>query len=174
VTGELGKHLLPNDYVFHLRQNLWYLESIIHIIKKKWKYYISSYEYFPAYHFYCYVKNRVPCHRLRSFLLLLLYFPSPSECLLRDTLLSVLTTNAKGIPRFMSLICSSKTARKAKLAKRKLISHYFPTGTTIDLREEGARISENWLINWKTGINLCISYKRKLVNRLLVYRGITV
>jgi hypothetical protein len=45
---------------------------------------------------------------------------------------------------------------------------------TIGLRVEGARISENWLVNWKTGINLCVSYKRKLVNRLLMYQGITV
>jgi hypothetical protein len=42
------------------------------------------------------------------------------------------------------------------------------------LREEGAHISKNWLINWKTSINLCISYKWKLVNQMLVYRGITV
>jgi hypothetical protein len=75
------------------------------------------------------------------------------------------------IPRFTSLIRSSKLL--VKFVKRKLISHYFPTGTTIYLREEGARISENWLVNWKTSINLCISYKRKLVNLLLVYRGIT-
>jgi hypothetical protein len=35
-------------------------------------------------------------------------------------------------------------------------------------------MSENWLVNWRAGINLCISYKWKSVNRLLVYRGITV
>jgi hypothetical protein len=44
----------------------------------------------------------------------------------------------------------------------------------IGMREEGARIRENWLVNWKTGINLCISYSQKLVNQLLVYQGITV
>jgi hypothetical protein len=27
-------------------------------------------------------------------------------------------------------------------------------GTTIGLQEEGVHISENWLTNWKTGINL--------------------
>jgi hypothetical protein len=51
----------------------------------------------------------------------------------------------------MSLICSSKTACKAKNHKMKII---FPTtsreeapGTTTSLREEGAHISENWIIN---------------------------
>jgi hypothetical protein len=78
------------------------------------------------------------------------------------------------IPRFTSLICSSKTALRWKLVKRKLISDYFPTRTTTGLWEEVAHISENWLANWKTGINLCISYKQKLMNRLLTYRGITV
>jgi hypothetical protein len=47
-------------------------------------------------------------------------------------------------------------------------------GTVFSLQEKGARICENWLINWKTSINLCILYKRKLVNRLLIYRGIPV
>jgi hypothetical protein len=28
-----------------------------------------------------------------------------------------------------------------------LLVHYFPTGTTIGLREEGARMSEKWLEN---------------------------
>jgi hypothetical protein len=82
----------------------------------------------------------------------------------------------------MSLIPSSKTACEAKTWKKKkikLISHYFPAGITIDLREEGAHLSENWLIyiykkKTHTGINLCILYKRKLVNRLLVCQGITV
>jgi hypothetical protein len=78
------------------------------------------------------------------------------------------------IPRFTSLIRSPKLLVRRKLVKRKLISHFFPTGTTIGLREEGARIRENWLVNWKKRISLCISYERKLVNRLLVYRGTTV
>jgi hypothetical protein len=77
------------------------------------------------------------------------------------------------IPRFTSLIPPSILVRR-KLVKLKLLSHYFPTGTTISLREEVARTSENWLVNLKTGINLCISYERKLVKRLLVYRRITV
>jgi hypothetical protein len=50
------------------------------------------------------------------------------------------------IPRFTSLIRSSKSVRR-KLVKRKLISHYFPTGTTMGLREEGACRSKNWLVN---------------------------
>jgi hypothetical protein len=78
------------------------------------------------------------------------------------------------IPRFTSLIHSSKTAHKVKTHKTKLIYYYFPKGTMISLWEEGTRISENWLVNWKTGINLCISYEQKLVNQLLVYWGITV
>jgi hypothetical protein len=40
--------------------------------------------------------------------------------------------------------------------KTKINFPFFLTGTTIGLREEGARISENWLVNLKTGINLCI------------------
>jgi hypothetical protein len=79
-----------------------------------------------------------------------------------------------GIPRFTSLIRSSKTAHEAKTRKTKIDFREEAPGTTISLREEGARTSESWLVNWKTGINLCISYKRKLANRLLVYRGITV
>jgi hypothetical protein len=67
------------------------------------------------------------------------------------------------IPLFTSLIRSSKTARKTKTRKTKI-------NFREKAREEGACISENW----KTGINLCISYSRKLVNRLLVYRGIIV
>jgi hypothetical protein len=76
----------------------------------------------------------------------------------------------------MSFISSSKTARKVKIRKTKINFPFLPKapGTTIGLLEEGARISENWLVNWKTSINLCISYKRKIVNWLLVYRGITV
>jgi hypothetical protein len=69
---------------------------------------------------------------------------------------------------------SSKTARKAKTRKTKINFREEAPGTTIGLQEEGARIRENWLVYWKTGINLCISYKRKVENRLLVYRGITV
>jgi hypothetical protein len=83
-----------------------------------------------------------------------------------------------GIPRFTSLIHSSKTVRKTKTRKTKinfpLLSEKRRRGTTIGLREEGARTSENWLVYWKTGINLCITCNRKLVNRLLLYRGITV
>jgi hypothetical protein len=51
------------------------------------------------------------------------------------------------IPRFTSLIRSSKIARKAKSRKTKIISHYFPKGITIGLREKGARIRENWVVN---------------------------
>jgi hypothetical protein len=36
-----------------------------------------------------------------------------------------------------------KLLARRKLVKRKLISHCFPTGTTIGLREEGARVCEN-------------------------------
>jgi hypothetical protein len=78
------------------------------------------------------------------------------------------------IPKFTSLIRPPKLLVRQKLVKRKWISHYFLIGITIGLRKEGARISENWLVNWKKGINLCILYKQKLLNRLLVYRGITV
>lgn len=46
--------------------------------------------------------------------------------------------------------------------------------TTISLREEGARVSENWFVNWKTGINLCISYKQNLANWLLIYWRTTI
>jgi hypothetical protein len=52
-----------------------------------------------------------------------------------------------GIPWFTSLIHSSKTARKAKTRKMKISFPLLPTGTTIGLQEEGACISENWLIN---------------------------
>lgn len=41
-------------------------------------------------------------------------------------------------------------------------------------QEEGVRITENWLANGEEEINLCILYKRKFVNRLLLYRMITV
>jgi hypothetical protein len=40
-----------------------------------------------------------------------------------------------GIPRFTSLICSSKTARRAKIRKTKIHFPLLPDG----LREEGAR-----------------------------------
>jgi hypothetical protein len=43
----------------------------------------------------------------------------------------------------MSLIRTSKSPHKAKTHKRKLISHYFLTGTTIGLREEGAHKLKN-------------------------------
>jgi hypothetical protein len=69
---------------------------------------------------------------------------------------------------FLQMACKAKT-HKTKIN----FWEEFP-GTVIGLREEGAHISENWLVNWKTGINLCISYKQKLVNWLLVYQGITV
>jgi hypothetical protein len=47
------------------------------------------------------------------------------------------------IPRFTSLIRPSKTARKAKTRKIKINFREEAPGTTIGLREEGARISEN-------------------------------
>jgi hypothetical protein len=50
------------------------------------------------------------------------------------------------IPRFTSLIRSSKTARKAKTRKTKINFREEAPGTTIGLREEGARIGENWLV----------------------------
>jgi hypothetical protein len=78
------------------------------------------------------------------------------------------------IPQFTSLISSSKTARKAKTCKTKINFREEVPGTIIGLREEGAHLSEDWLVNWKTGINLCISYEQKLINSLRVYRGITV
>jgi hypothetical protein len=73
----------------------------------------------------------------------------------------------KVIPQFTSLMCSFKTARKAKTRKTKI---NFP----LLLDGNNDRFRERKLENWKIGINLCISFKRKLVNRLLVYRGITV
>jgi hypothetical protein len=76
------------------------------------------------------------------------------------------------IPRLRAQFIPSKLLVRWKPVKRKLISHYFPMGITIGLWEEGARISENWLVNWRTGINLYISYKRKLVNRLLYTEGL--
>jgi hypothetical protein len=72
--------------------------------------------------------------------------------------------NGTVIPRFTSLIRYSKTAHKAKTHKMKINFQEEAPGITISLREVGARISENWLVNSKTGINLCISYKRKLIN----------
>jgi hypothetical protein len=71
------------------------------------------------------------------------------------------------IPGFTCLIRSFKAARKEITRKTKINSHYFPTGTTIGLQEEWFHTSENWLVNWKTGINLCISYKRKLTYVLI-------
>jgi SH3-like domain-containing protein len=65
------------------------------------------------------------------------FFPLHATCKLLN----------KVIPRFTSLIRSSKTARKAKTRETKINFRYFPTGTTIGLREEGARISKNWLVN---------------------------
>jgi hypothetical protein len=62
------------------------------------------------------------------------------------------------IPQFMSLIHSSKTDHKAKT---KINFQEEALGTMISLLEEGAHISENWLVNRKTGINLCILYKRE-------------
>jgi hypothetical protein len=47
------------------------------------------------------------------------------------------------IPRFTSLIRSSKIARKAKTRKTKINFREEGPGTVIGLREEGARISEN-------------------------------
>jgi len=43
--------------------------------------------------------------------------------------------------------------------------------TTIGLRKEVACISENCLWIWERVINLWSSYKRKIVNSLLVYRS---
>jgi hypothetical protein len=51
------------------------------------------------------------------------------------------------IPRFTSLIRSPKTARKAKTRKTKINFREEAPGTTIGLREEGATINENWLVN---------------------------
>jgi hypothetical protein len=51
------------------------------------------------------------------------------------------------IPWFMSLIHSFKTACKAKTHKTKINFREEALGTTIGLREEGAHISKNWLIN---------------------------
>jgi hypothetical protein len=42
---------------------------------------------------------------------------------------------------------SSKMAREAKTRKKKINSREEAPGTTIGLREEGARISENLLVN---------------------------
>jgi hypothetical protein len=83
-------------------------------------------------------------------------------------------TSSTVIPWFMSWIRSSKIACKGKTLKTKINFQEEVSGTTIGLWEEGACISENWLGNWKTGINLCISYKRKLTNQLLVFWGITI
>jgi hypothetical protein len=47
----------------------------------------------------------------------------------------------------MSLICSSKTACKAKTHKTKINFQEEAMGTTIGLQEEVACISENWLMN---------------------------
>jgi hypothetical protein len=58
---------------------------------------------------------------------------------------SSLVTNTV-IPWFTSVICTSKTAHEAKTHKTK-INFREALGTTIGLREEGARISENWLVN---------------------------
>jgi hypothetical protein len=51
------------------------------------------------------------------------------------------------IPRFTSLIRSSKTARKVKTRKMKINFQEEAQGTMISLREEAAHISENWHIN---------------------------
>jgi hypothetical protein len=67
------------------------------------------------------------------------------------------------ISRFTSLIRSPNLLVRRKLVKRKLISHYFPTGTTICLREEEARKAKI-----SRGFN-----ERKLIKRLLVSRGVT-
>jgi hypothetical protein len=48
------------------------------------------------------------------------------------------------ISRFASLIRSSKSARKAKTRKTKIIFREEAPGKTIGLLEEGARVSENW------------------------------
>jgi hypothetical protein len=51
------------------------------------------------------------------------------------------------VTQFTSLICSSKTARKAKSHKKKINFQEEASGTTIGLQEEGALISENRLVN---------------------------
>jgi hypothetical protein len=79
------------------------------------------------------------------------------------------------IPWFTSLIHSSKTVCKTKTRKTKMNFPKLPDGNNNWFaKERRAHTSKNWLVNWKTSINLCILYKRKLVNRLLIYRGITV
>jgi hypothetical protein len=51
------------------------------------------------------------------------------------------------IRRCTSYIRSSKTTRNAKTHKTKINFREEVLGTTIGLLEEGARISENWLVN---------------------------
>jgi hypothetical protein len=50
------------------------------------------------------------------------------------------------IPRFTSLISSSKISRKAKTRKTIINFQEEAPGTTISLREEGAQTSENWFV----------------------------
>jgi hypothetical protein len=79
------------------------------------------------------------------------------------------------IPRFTSLIRSSKTARKAKTRKTRITFLLLPDGNNDRFargRDSYKRKSARKLK--KIGIYLCISYERKLLNRLLVYRGIAV
>jgi hypothetical protein len=79
------------------------------------------------------------------------------------------------IPQFTSLICSSKTARTAKTRKTKINFPLLPNGNNDRFARERSSYKQRLARKLKkTRINLCISYKRKLVHWLLVYRGITV
>jgi hypothetical protein len=69
-----------------------------------------------------------------------------------------------------------KLLGRRKLVKRKLISHYFPRrgAENNDRFARGRNSKKRKLARKLKNRYLCISYKRKLVNRLLVYRGISV
>jgi len=43
----------------------------------------------------------------------------------------------------------------------------------IGLHAEGTLVRENWLSDWKTGINIWVLWKKTFMNWLLVYWGIT-
>jgi hypothetical protein len=109
-----------------------------------------------------------------------------SRCKVEVTLLLRLASRVWGhpiildlgrvIPRFASLIRSSKTARKAKTRKTKINFPLLPDGNNNRFARRRSSYKRKLArkLKKKTSIHLCISYKRKLVNRLLVYRGITV
>jgi histidinol phosphatase-like PHP family hydrolase len=59
----------------------------------------------------------------------------------------LINTDSTEIPRFTSLIHSSKIVHKAKTRKTKITFREEVPGTMISLKEEGARFSENWLVN---------------------------